>query len=717
MASTPATSTRPSLARLEAGSALTGPACVGTAGVAALLIGPLTPVAGAVGAGGSVAMGGSLLYGVAAVRSRARSALVESLRPALAHLIGPPEQTVIKARRWRSGFIGAPTRLRIQYAPSARAHEKEWAEQVRMVAASRLGSRLKVERHDQRGRELLLVAVESAALAPELDADRERAERNVARLLGPTAKVVDVEFADGQVQRIKATFEEATRFATSGHRARIERALSEVMPGRWRGIWLLQKDQVTFEQRPALPECVWVPSTAAADSAHLLEHYREAAVEFAVSEDGHPIRWHPARIPQGLIIGGTGSGKTSTSHAIVSGFTRQGWPVWISDAKRVEFLAFRDYPNVQLVATSLEQQVAMIWSVVRLMEYRYKFIESGQARASDFEPLLVILDEFTEQRDELLDWYPSVRGKIKDTKPPTLKHVARIARKARTARIHLLVLLQRPDAAFLSGEMRDNFGMRASMGRLSPAGALMMWENSSIGVTLPRHQTGRCMATDDAGRVVEAQAYRFPDMDADPSSEQGQLLAQLRPPESRHERLLVTPVHELVDDVDGADFWDYAKAPLVRAADRPDLDPLVVPADGAPRLDPALVASPIILLNRDALAALDGTVAERRPDRVTASAVDVAEDEGFDQEYHPCETASADSLEVGDLVLVDADLDHWAVVDQSVEESLEDPDLVEIPWRDHQGEEGLFTIAAGEVLSRRRPRLDVMGEPLPDEED
>lgn len=36
--------------------------------------------------------------------------------------------------------------------------------------------------------------------------------------------------------------------------------------------------------------------------------------------------------------------------------------------------------------------------------------------------------------------------------------------------------LQRPDAEFLTGEVRDNFSARTSMGRLSPQGAMMMWE-------------------------------------------------------------------------------------------------------------------------------------------------------------------------------------------------------------------------------------------------
>jgi DNA segregation ATPase FtsK/SpoIIIE, S-DNA-T family len=40
--------------------------------------------------------------------------------------------------------------------------------------------------------------------------------------------------------------------------------------------------------------------------------------------------------------------------------TRNGWPVWVVDGKSVEFLGFQDWPNVQIVATSIEQQVAVI---------------------------------------------------------------------------------------------------------------------------------------------------------------------------------------------------------------------------------------------------------------------------------------------------------------------------------------------------------------------
>ena len=76
---------------------------------------------------------------------------------------------------------------------------------------------------------------------------------------------------------------------------------------------------------------------------------------------------------------------------------------------------------------------------------------------------------------------------------------------------------------------RDNFGFRISMGRLSPQGAMMMWENPAVGVSLPRACTGRATATHEDGKPVEVQCYRFPDMHAAPGSQEQQLLEALRP--------------------------------------------------------------------------------------------------------------------------------------------------------------------------------------------
>jgi hypothetical protein len=136
--------------------------------------------------------------------------------------------------------------------------------------------------------------------------------------------------------------------------------------------------------------------------------------------------------------------STSTTHGILTRIAQYGWPVWVADGKGVEFLGFRDWPNVQIVASRIEQQVAVIRRAWELMEYRYKLVVDGLARSEDFTPLVVFVDEFTDLKGNLLSWYAGIKIKGDPTKPPTLSELGSIARKGRTARVHLVLAMQRP---------------------------------------------------------------------------------------------------------------------------------------------------------------------------------------------------------------------------------------------------------------------------------
>ena len=65
-----------------------------------------------------------------------------------------------------------------------------------------------------------------------------------------------------------------------------------------------------------------------------------------------------------------------------------------------------------------------------------------------------------------------------------LKRLGNIGRLGRSAKIHMLIGLQRADTRFISGEFRDNLGMRVAMSRLSPDGAKMMWDSYVVGTTM-----------------------------------------------------------------------------------------------------------------------------------------------------------------------------------------------------------------------------------------
>jgi S-DNA-T family DNA segregation ATPase FtsK/SpoIIIE len=468
-------------------------------------------------------VGGGAALAVTGQRTKLRRELEDKVLEALAPLLGVRhlDRRIVKMTKWTNRWPGLPAKVRIHYAPGAPDSDPMWKSEILAVLDSRLLARYEVARHEPRRCTLWLTLV-----TKEQTEDKEppysqvRAERAITELIGPTAKVTGVELDGEELRSLTVTHQAGAKLAASGYRNRIERVISTMMPGRWRAVWDLEGDEVRFEVRPSLPSSVWLPPRAPEDTEDLLRNYRQVKIPCAIDEDGREILWYPARVPQAMLTGGTGTGKTSTAHALLGQITQYGWPVWVLDAKRVEFLDFRTWPNVQIVAGSIPQQVALIRRVWELMEYRYQLIEEGKATVNDFEPLVVFLDEFAEFRSNLFEWYAQIKVKGDPTKPPTLAEVASLARKARTARIHLVLSTQRPDAEFLGGEMRDNFGFRISMGRLSPQGAMMMWENPAVGVSLPRARTGRATATHEDGKPVEVQCYRFPDINAEEGSEE-----------------------------------------------------------------------------------------------------------------------------------------------------------------------------------------------------
>lgn len=439
-----------------------------------------------------------------------------------------------------------------------------------------------------------------------------------------------------------------------------------------------------------------------------------------------PVRCITVDSPSHLFLAGRQfipTHNTSMAHALLGQITRYGWPVWVLDAKRVEFLDFRTWPNVQVVAGGIPQQVALVRRAWELMEYRYQLIEDGKATVEDFEPLVVFLDEFAEFRSNLVEWYAQIKVKGDPTRPPTLAEVASLARKARTARIHLVLSTQRPDVEFLGGEMRDNFGFRMSMGRLSPQGAMMMWENPAVGVSLPRACTGRATATHEDGRPVEVQCYRFPDVHAPASSGEHQLLEEIRPLEARWPRLVIVPPGSQ-DDLDGREptpptFREYARAEWDLAENRPDLDPLAHPG-GADR-DGRELSSTLASLGltpagggrrSPAAVAVPG---ERPTLRLVEPTWDEAEDPvvaggGFDADeylgYAPPIASYARDLAVGDLIEVEEGSGVWVVVDEPPEEDVVAPGMIAVSWRGDGDESGYLSLPDDLQRPVRRPEED-----------
>jgi len=625
------------------------------------------------------------------------------------------------AKRW----LGLPRRIRIRFAPAARDADMDWSSLVVSIIANRLQARYEIARLDH------IACVMWVDLDTTDDAEtvephpaQVRAVRALSKLIDPSVHLIDAEVSGDELQSITVSHEAAEKMAGAGAQTRVERIISTMHPGRWRARWDTVNDTVRFEQRPNLPGSVWLPTAMPENVDDLLANYEKVRIPYGIDEDGEEISWAPAVVPQMLIIGGTGSGKTATTHAIVGEVTKYGWPVWVLDGKRVEFLKHRTWPNVQVVATTVAQQVAFIHQVWLLQQERYRLMEEEGLTPSDFEPLVVILDEWAEFVSELYDWYGSIKQKGDPTKPPTLREHASLVRKARTARIHLIQTMQRPDVALFGGgaggEVRSNFGQRISVGRLDPQGAMMMWANPATGTTIPRGVRQRSITTNADGVPVEVQCYRFPSMTAADDTDEGRLREQLRPAVTRWPRLLILPPEQKdsLDD-DGKEtigFWDWAETDWVRADARPDLDPVVQSERRRSAGDARIAASTMAVLGlheNELTRELDPRTPGQRP-RIRPTEVEET-DGGYVDEYDvpldlddysgygPEVRMLPSEVQIGDLIQVEDAAGAWAVVDELPEEDVLDPTLTVISWRDDADQSGAVSLPTDTRIAVRRP--------------
>lgn len=663
-----AAANQPSIAAPVAGVAL---------GAAGLLAAGMTPAPGTVYAASAGLVGISAVAGVGRARAKARAQTMATVQSALAGLIGRGPESSAVGRRWAGGWVGTPRRITITYDPAAPSTNPEWANKIREALAARLGVEYLLDRHQPRKCRMVLRArADRAEKAPDAFLAL-RAGEIIKHLFGADS-TSKLEWDTTDLVAIDVTHKAGVRISPNPIvRIRIERTLSTMLPGRWRAHWDLQEDTVRFELRPEIPASLQrnLDPPCGADVDRL---------PYAVDEDGTVLFWDlrsSAATPHFLIAGSTGTGKTVTIRGLVLEACRREWQVRICDPKRVEFVGLKAWPNVEVVATAVADIVAVIHQTWLEMERRYQLIEAGEAVTEDFPRLLLVLDEYRYFFGIVNGWYAGVKGVGGAKLCPVLEEVFLIASLGRTARVHLIVGSQRPDASWLGGDLRDQFMARASLGRLSPDGAKMMWDAHHIGVSVPRGKPGRGTSVNEAGEPVECQSYWIPDPTTASSDEQP-VLDALRPSSATYERYVVVPPASHDEDgnelPDRGRYGDYLAAAYEPARLHPDL----AAATSRPARPPVMV--------------LD--------DLEPRSAAQSVED-SVDRDYEAPHSIGATALEPGYLVCVDEPTDTWGVV-ETVEEDLVDSGQVCICWRsDQEGEDyGVLVVDTDAALSVRSPR-------------
>ncbi|WP_069164507.1 type IV secretory system conjugative DNA transfer family protein [Nocardia altamirensis] len=447
----------------------------------------------------------------------------------------------------------------------------------------------------------------------------------------------------------------------------IERKISEILPGRWRASWDHETDSVRFSRRPEFPEQLapLLPKSPPKSAAEAIARYDETVFVFADTEDAEDVVWDPKRFPHALCIGTSGSGKTATTHTMITQAAQHQWPIFIFDFKGTEFNAYREWPNVQMVITEVEEAITVIEHLYQIMMRRYDKGKVDPSAKKNALPFLIVVDEFTELVDRIREFYadnrdPQRRG---PAEPPTLTQFYSMARLARTNRMHLFVGLQRPDASIMAGEGRDNFIMRISMGKLSRVAADMVWESIYIGRTVPPGKRGRATARDRGGTPVEVQCHFTPDPD-DPSSAAQRIITALRPTVRSYDRLLVVPSSQMADKP--GSFDGYRHLEIVRAVDRPDLDPLSPQYFRLAELSAVDPSAPMTPTKSTPAAGHEPALTMVKPPAAAARklATDPVETWFGALESEP-EPTPITRLEPGDCLLYDIEPERWVILEEA----------------------------------------------------
>jgi hypothetical protein len=199
---------------------------------------------------------------------------------------------------------------------------------------------------------------------------------------------------------------------------------------------------------------------------------------------GGPLVIDALTTPHVLLAGATGSGKGGTIRAASAAALAAGWSLVILDPKEAGEYAWLELLGVP-VPTTLREQVAALEELERVRKNRQAAIKlRGVDGLSDlpgetqqvWRPVLLVVDEAA-------DLLVATKGKSEqDRVRAALQHkagglIVELARKGRSAGIHLLVAIQRPDIAQLGdqgGALRNNLAARLALGRLDADGLRML---------------------------------------------------------------------------------------------------------------------------------------------------------------------------------------------------------------------------------------------------
>lgn len=173
-------------------------------------------------------------------------------------------------------------------------------------------------------------------------------------------------------------------------------------------------------------------------------------------------KWNIDDSPHGLISGGTGSGKSYLLLNLLLQFELMQAKTIVIDPKMSDLMQFKDYFEGGVKGESTEEILQSLREVnEELIERQKRKLETGQTE----RPFFLLFDEYPA-------FIASLNRKEKAEVEQILKQ---IILKGRALRVFVILAMQRADTAILSGDLRDQFGLRIALSRTSKDGLTMIF--------------------------------------------------------------------------------------------------------------------------------------------------------------------------------------------------------------------------------------------------
>jgi len=174
---------------------------------------------------------------------------------------------------------------------------------------------------------------------------------------------------------------------------------------------------------------------------------------------GEPLFVDLNRIPNLLVGGTTGSGKSVLLHSFILSLLKCDACLYLIDPKTVEFSMYSDLDSVKSLVHTVEDAHLLIEDVRGLMETRFTYLSKAKVRsASEYNervspekrmrPVVIVVDEWADL--VLQD---------KDIQKP----LCLVAQKGRAAGISIILATQRPSCRVISGLIKANFPGRIAL--------------------------------------------------------------------------------------------------------------------------------------------------------------------------------------------------------------------------------------------------------------